>query len=202
MTIVQKPTHADVTSVTAIAISAHQDGMEILQLIELMERQNTGRINGNLNDSGAARAGITIRNAMTARLVILVAGAFARTRKGDKHLRKGFQEMADANLRKKLSMDHVAFSEAEALFNQLESDPRQAIIKHFRDKYTAHSAEPLQGVRPPQWGEMFNFAREVATAMEKFAIGVGVTKEKLSETEDWRVDSSQKFWEPWELLRN
>jgi hypothetical protein len=88
------------------------------------------------------------------------------------------------------------------MFELLESDPRLAIIKHFRDKKIAHSAESLQGVRSPRYGEMFNFAREVATVMEKFAIGVGVTTEKLSETTDWRMESSQKFWEPWELLRN
>jgi len=50
--------------IAAIAREAFQTGMEILQIIELMERQNTGRINGNISDSGAARAGITIRNSM------------------------------------------------------------------------------------------------------------------------------------------
>jgi hypothetical protein len=66
--------------------------MEILQLIELMKGQNTGRINGNISESGAARAGITVRNSLTTRLVILVAGAFAPTRPDDKHLRKGFKD--------------------------------------------------------------------------------------------------------------
>jgi hypothetical protein len=41
--------------------------LEILQIIELMERQNTGRINTNLTDSGVASAGSTIRNCMIAR---------------------------------------------------------------------------------------------------------------------------------------
>jgi hypothetical protein len=203
VTNVQKQSQpsAVLASIIEIAKAAFQDGMEILQLIDLIERQNTGRINGNLTDSGAARAGVVIRNSMTARLVILVAGAFAQTRKGDKHLRKGFEKMADPNLRNKLSMNHAAFSDAQAGFKRLEADPRFTLIKHFRDKYTAHSAEPLQGIRAPQWDEMFAFGREVTTVMEKFAIGVGVTTEKLSDTEDWRIESSQKFWEPWEFLR-
>jgi hypothetical protein len=189
------------SSIEAIAKEAFETGMEILQLIELMERQNTGRINGNISDSGAARAGITIRNSMTARLVILVAGAFANTRPGDKHLRKGFQEMKDLSLRNQLAMNQTAFADAEAMFQRLQNDPRMATVKHFRDKSTAHSADPVPGMRPPQYGEMFDFAKEVAITMEKFAIGVGVTTETLADTEDWRIDSSQKFWEPWEFLR-
>jgi hypothetical protein len=43
-------------SIEAIAKDGFLTGMEILQLVELMERQNSGRINGNLSNSGAARA--------------------------------------------------------------------------------------------------------------------------------------------------
>jgi hypothetical protein len=98
-------------------------------------------------------------------------------------------------------MDIRAFAVAEDLWSKLHSDPRFPTVKHFRDKYTAHSADPSPGMRPPQYGEMFDFAKEVATMMEQFAIGVGVTTEKLSDTDDWRIASSQKFWEPWEFLR-
>jgi hypothetical protein len=188
-------------SIEAIAKAAFETGMEILQIIELMERQNTGRINGNLSDSGAARAGITIRNCLTTRLVILVAGAFAQTRAGDRHLRKGFEDMADPNLRSQLKMDAQAFSQAEVLWEKLKTDPRHDVIKHFRDKSTAHSADPKPGVPPPQYDQMFDFAKEVATTMEHFAIGVGVTTEVLNDTADWRIESSQKFWGPWEYLR-
>jgi hypothetical protein len=185
--------------IEVIAREAFETGMEILQLIELMKGQ--GRINGNISESGAARAGITVRNSLTTRLVILVAGAFAPTRPDDKHLRKGFKDMKEAGLRNQLKMNQIAFAEAEAMFQRLETDPRMKTVKHFRDKYTAHSAHPAPGMRPPNYGEMFAFSKEVATAMEKFAIGVGVTTELLADTEDWRIDATQKFWEPWEFLR-
>jgi hypothetical protein len=189
------------TPIEDIAIEAFQTGLEILQIIDVMERQNTGRINGNISDSGAARAGTVVRNALITRLVILVAGAFAITRPGDRHLQRGFELMQDAKLRSQLAMDQQAYADAELVWKKLEADPRRRIVKHFRDKYTAHSADPIMGMRPPQYDEMFDFAKEVAGAMEKFAIGVGVTREKLSDTEDWRIESSQKFWEPWEFLR-
>ena len=188
-----------VTSIEAIAREAFETGMEVLELIELMERQNTGRINGNISDSGAARAAITIRNSLMARLVILVAGAFSNTRPGDRHLRMGFKAMADPTLRSQLRMNAQAFADAESMWRVLQADPRLAVIKHFRDKQTAHSADPK--MRPPTWGETFAFAKEVAAVMENFAIGVGVTTEKFSATEDWRIESSQNFWVPWESLR-
>lgn len=188
-------------TVSGIAQEAHQTGMEILQLVELVEKQNTGRINGNLSDSGAAQAAITVRNSLITRLVILVAGAFAPTRSGDRHLRVGFEEMADPSVRSQLRMDQQAFAKAEELWTKLQSDSRFATVKHFRDKYTAHSADPKPGMRLPQYGEMFDFSKEVAITMEQFAIGVGLTTEKLSETADWRLESTQKFWEPWEFFR-
>src|ERR1700733_1105251 len=105
-----------VADIQAIATEAHQTGMEILELIEIMQKQNTGRINGNLSDSGAARAAIVVRNALTTRLVILVAGAFAPTRPGDRHLRKGFEEMSHPKLRGQLRLDQAAFAAAEILW--------------------------------------------------------------------------------------
>ena len=138
---------------------------------------------------------------MTTRLVILVAGAFAIPRPGDKHLRKGFQEMKEPRLRNQFAMNQTAFADAEAMFQRLQNDPRMATVKHFRDKSTAHCSHSRAEIRPPQYGEMFDFAKEVAAIMEKFAMGVGVTTETLADTEDWRMDSSQKFWEPWEFLR-
>jgi hypothetical protein len=89
-------------------------------------------------------------------------------------------------------MNQIAFAEAEAMFQRLETDPRMKTVKHFRDKYTAHSAHPAPGMRPPNYGEMFAFSKEVATAMEKFAIGVGVTTELLADTEDWRIDATPR----------
>jgi AbiU2 len=184
-----------------MAREAFQAAMEILQIVELMERQNTGRINGNLSDSGAARAGISIRNSMITRLVILVAGAFAHTRRDDRHLRKAFEEVSDVNVRRHLNIDKSVLADAEARWQVLQADPRLTAIKHFRDKFTAHSADPAQGMPLPNFGDMFAFAKELTAVMERFAIGVGTTTEKLSDTDDWRVESAQKFWEPWEFLR-
>jgi hypothetical protein len=94
-----------------------------------------------------------------------------------------------------------AFADAERRWNALQSDPRLAAIKHFRDKQTAHLADPIPGINPPKWGELLDFSKEVAITMEQFALGVGATAELLSDTADWRLQSAEKFWGPWESFR-
>jgi hypothetical protein len=165
-------------SIEEIGEEAFSTALEILQLVELIEKQNTGRINGNLSDSGAGRAAETVRNSMISRLVLLVAGAFAPTRPGDRHLRKGFEEVSKPSARNALNKpDPTTLNEADALWQTIQSDPRMATIKHFRDKFTAHSAHPLKGVPLPEFGETFEFARALAKVMEKFALGVGAAPE-------------------------
>lgn len=177
--------------------------LEILQLIELMDKQNTGRINGNLSDSGAARAGIVVRNALIARITLLVAGAYSPARPGDKHLRRAFDLLGDPRTCAAVEQQgsKAALDEAINLWQALNADGKRSTIKHFRDKFTAHSAEPQPGVPLPSYGDMFDFAKRTASLMEKFAHAAGVTTETLDDTADWRLDSAQAFWEPWEFVR-
>jgi hypothetical protein len=184
-----------------IAMEAVQTAFEILQIIEVMERQNSGRINSNLSESGAARAGFAVRNALLSRLVLLVAGAFAPARQpGDKHLRKGFELLDDAAVRRAVESTGSADSMKNAIhnWNQLQADPRMATIKHFRDKFTAHLATPKAGTPLPKYAEFFAFARALTVVMENFAHGADVTTEKLNESSEDMIASAQAFWKPWE----
>ncbi len=190
-------------SVNLIARDGFLAALEILQLIEVMEKQNQGRINANLSDSDAARAGIVVRNSLVARITLLVAGAFSPARRDDKHLRRAFELLRDPTIRAAIEKDGSAqvLQEAIDLWNKLNADPSLPMIKHFRDKFTAHSSKPDENIPIPNYNEFFSFAKKTAGLMEKLAHGVGGTTETLEETADWRLSSAQAFWEPWELLR-
>jgi hypothetical protein len=190
-------------SVNLIARDGFLAALEILQLIEVMEKQNQGRINANLSDSDAARAGIVVRNSLVARITLLVAGAFSPARREDKHLRRAFELLRDPAIRAAIEKDGSAqvLQEAIDLWNTLNTDPSLPIIKHFRDKFTAHSSKPDENISIPNYNEFFSFAKKTAGLMEKLAHGVGGTTETLYETADWRLASAQAFWEPWELFR-
>jgi hypothetical protein len=189
--------------VNEIARDGFLTAIEILQLIEVMQKQNQGRVNANLSDSGAARAGIVVRNSLVARITLLVAGAFSPARRDDKHLRRAFELLNDPDTRAAIETQGsgLALHEAIDFWERLNDDPTLPIIKHFRDKYTAHSAEADVNIPIPNYNDFFAFARKTSALMEKLAHGVGSTTETLDDTADWRLSSAQAFWEPWEFQR-
>lgn len=178
--------------------------MEILQIIETMERLNFGDIINNINRAEAARAGTVVMNGLLSRLVLLVAGAFAPVRHpGDRHLRQAvisLRSKTDRSSPTNLRLS-TKFSAALLHWDRLELDPRQLVIKHFRDKSTAHIATPNPGISKPKYDELFGFARELASLFEMFAEAAGTLPEPLSETQEYRIDSSEAFWRPWERAR-
>jgi hypothetical protein len=186
---------------------AHQgflDALEIIALIEMMERQNQGRIVGKLSDEGAGIAGIVIRNALITRITILVARPFAPLRKGDRHLRRAFDELLKLPaVRRHIERGGTKpdLLEAERLWTDVQADPQRTKIEHFRHKHTAHLGEPKPGVANPEYEHFFSFARKTARVMEKLAHAVGGTRETLDEHYDDFIQAVQIFWKPWDMIQ-
>jgi len=199
----QKRIAMSAARVREIAIENFSNALEILQLIEVMQQQNRNRINGNLSEAGAARAAMVVRNALIARITLLVAGAFSPTREGDKHLRKAFEllERPDVRAEVEKSGSKDALRDAIKLWQDINQHDQVPIVKHFRDKYTAHSAKPKQDIPIPTYNEFFELARATTAVMEKLAHATGGTSETLEELLDEMAVSAQAFWEPWEFSR-
>src|SRR5258708_39696016 len=146
---------------------------------------------------------MVFRMSVVARNTLLEAGSFSQARRNEKHLRRAFELRRDPTIRAAIEKDGSAqvLQEAIDLWNKLNADPSLPMIKHFRDKFTAHSSKPDENIPIPNYNEFFSFAKKTAGLMEKLAHGVGGTTETLEETADWRLSSAQAFWEPWALLR-
>ncbi|WP_156464203.1 hypothetical protein [Afipia sp. Root123D2] len=192
---------ASVGLVQLVAEEAYSHALEILQLLELIQQQNRNRINVHLNQAGASQAANTNRNSLITRLTILVAGCYSPCRKGDKHLRVAFEILRDhPGIRGQIAAkgDEKGLAEAEKSWNQLLNDDRKKRAVHFRDKFTAHNAEPDPDIPPPQYDEFFEFASETASLIEKLALGVGGQGDSLDKRRDEFATSAHRFWEPWE----
>jgi hypothetical protein len=116
------------------------DAVEIKLLIGLMQEQNSGGVNERLNQAGAVRAAVVLRNALTARLVTLIARAYAEPLQGDLLLRLAVDLLKDKVTREVFESGDgtkklAAFDE---LSGKCRGDHRLSPIKEFRDKYTAH----------------------------------------------------------------
>lgn len=190
---------ATADTVRELAEAGFYHAYEILLLIELMQLQNVGRINAKLSEAGAAGAAEAVRNSLIARITLLVSGCYARTRKGDRHTRRAFEILGDPQIRAEVERtgSKQAMAEAHQLWKARNEDPRQKTVKHFRDKYTAHVAEPDPHVPIPKMDEFFAFAHATTRVMEKLAHAAGMTT-TLDEMLDDMAGSAQEFWKPWE----
>ncbi len=183
-----------------IAKSGFSDALEILQIIALLRAQNSNGVNKALNKVGAGRAAMAARNAFIAQLTLLVARAYAKTRTGDLNIRKAFELIAkDHRVSAELAKRGLAgqLKHAEDMWLLCRDDSRLNPILHFRNKYTAHIAEPDVDIPLPKYEELFSFAIETTKVMQALANGTGAKSDKLPDWNDELTATANKFWKPW-----
>jgi hypothetical protein len=184
-------------TVRMIAEQALGDAVEITELIALLKGQNAGAVNKKLKEAGAARAGVVVRNALIARLVILVARAYANPKDGDMHLRVGATLLQNNTTRQIVAGGNGTEELAafDAHWDKCRGDHRLPSIKQFRDKYTAHLGEP-KDIQETTYRDLFAFGADTAKAMELLALATGVAVTPL-DTDPDLVRSPEAFWAPW-----
>src|ERR1700694_558183 len=171
----QPPQPRPAETVRKIAELALGDAVEITLLIALMQGQNTAGVNKQLNEAGAGRAAIVLRNALIARLVIVIARAYSKPKHGDLHLRVAACLLKDNATRQIFGSGNGAQKLAafDAHWAKCRGDHRLPPIKGFRDKYTAHLGEP-KAIQEATYRDLFEFGAETAKAMELLALATGV----------------------------
>ncbi len=187
-------------TIKPIAKSGFSDALEILQLIALLKAQNSNNVNNALSKIGAGRAAMATRNAFIAQLTLLVARAYTKPRTGDLHIRKAFELIAkDPRISEELAKQGLAgkLKDAEAMWSLCRDDSRLASIQHFRNKYTAHIAEPDAEIPLPKYDELFPFAIETTKVMQALANASGVNSDNLSDWNDEITGTAKAFWKPW-----
>lgn len=187
-------------TVKPIAKEAFSDALEILQLIALLEAQNSNDVNMRLSKAGAGRAALVLRNAFIARLTLLIARCYAKPRKGDLHIRLAFDLIAkDKRLSAELSKrtSPAILKHAEDTWSLCRSDQRLQQIEHFRHKYTAHLGEPDEEIPIPTYKDLFDYARETTKVMQALVHLSGVNTHDLRDWNEEIKGSADEFWKPW-----
>ena len=182
-----------------ISDKAFLDALELLQLIAVMQGQNEDPINAKLSDAGAARAAMVVRNAVLSRIILFLAGAYAAPRPGDLHLRRAFDLLKQPSVRKELELrgSPTILDDAEKLWARCKSDHRLPLIRHFRDKFTAHFSTPRDDMALPQYDDVFNFAHDTMKVVDALARGTGARTEPLWDWQPELEDSATQFWSVW-----
>lgn len=180
-----------------IAKIASDDAANILQLIALIERQNTGGTNKTLSEAGAGGAAISVRNAMIAYLVLLISRTYAAPKPGDRHLCVAVDLLKTNPLARSIfevgdgAKKVAAF---EAHWSKCKGDHRLERIKHFRDKFTAHLGEP-KDVPNPVYSALFAFGRETVKAIALMNFVTNTGDDSITDDSEAR-QSADAFWNP------
>jgi hypothetical protein len=158
-----------------------------------METQNSNGVNERVSDAGAAQAGIVVRNSLITRLVLLVSRCYAKTREGDLHLQRGFDLLEKPGVHADLALRSYAIKTAKRTWQKCKADNRLQEVVHFRDKFTAHLGQP-KNIPKPAYQDLFGFALETVTCIEKLAVAAGVANTKV---EDQVNAKDSAIWRPW-----
>jgi hypothetical protein len=187
------------TIVDKISDDGFVDGIEIRQIIELLEVQNNGGSNEAISKTEANTAAMMLRNSLITRLVLLVSRIYAPSRKDDMHVGRAFELLKDTAVKAEIETrgPEGSLNEALEIWRKLKADHRLPKVKQFRDKYTAHLGKPNPQIPLPEFQELFSFARETTVLLDQLARATGTRTEGL-DTWDYQVRASaEAFWAPW-----
>lgn len=186
-------------TVYEICDRGYSDAIEIRQLVELLKSENVGEAFIHLANRDGETAGMILRNSLLSRLVILVTRVYSIPRSDDLHLGRAIQLLGDSSVRKEIETRGPTGSLASALadWERLSADDRLKVVKHFRDKFTAHLGRPSPDVSPPEFGLLSQFAYETSVLLDRFALATGERFESVDTWNEQIRNAANIFWKPW-----
>lgn len=187
------------TTVYEISDQGFGDAIEIRQIVQLLQIQNSQQVRESLEENDAETAALIVRNSLLTRLVLLISRAFSDSRDSDLHIGRAIALLKDGAVRAEIETRGPPGSVTHALeiWTRLKGDHRLWSILHFRDKYTAHLGNPKPHISLPEYQQKFDFAREASNLMSVLAIATGAKTEGIDTWDDELHLSASSFWSPW-----
>jgi hypothetical protein len=115
------------------------------------------------------------------------------------HLQRAFDLLEQPAVRQELESrgSPQLLTQATQLWAECKNDSRLETIKHFRNKFTAHSSKPDEKIPIPMYHEVFGFTQDTTTLMDTFASGTGAQPEPLANWQEQASKSAARFWKAW-----
>ena len=186
------------TVVCEISDTGFMDGIEIRQILQLLEIQNGNGVNDALSKT-AETAGLIVRNGLVARLVMLVSRVFGTPREDDLQVGRAFELLKEPAVLNEIRTRGPSGSvdDAIATWQRLKSDPRLPKLKQFRDKFTAHLGKPNPQIARLKSNELVSFAHETTVLLDKLARATGAREQRLDAWDYQLKEAAEAFWKPW-----
>jgi hypothetical protein len=176
------------------------DGVQLLEMYDFIERGNEPKVLKGLQRMRASGAGLVIRRACLAHMIMLVTRAFGPVgRKDDLHLRAAVEFIRHKTPAALTSQPEQQrhLQDVVVLFDREASDAGLALLDHMRHKEIAHWAD-YGAKSKPTYHHLFNLARAAASIWERLAWGTGILGLTMTNQTQASKDQGKNFWARWE----
>jgi hypothetical protein len=86
---------------------------------------------------------------------------------------------------------------AQMAWNAARSDWRRVLLKHYRDRFVAHRAEPDPDKRIPELDHLITISGRVVFMLAQLATGAGCPIDQKELDSYGHYLNAQAFWRPW-----
>ena len=180
-----------------IAADALTDAIDMLSIVDTLESGNASVAVAAVRAAKTEAVAECIYRALWTRLLVIVARAYADTRRSsDRHAHVAFELLKDPAIRSDVekSGEAAALAEAVTLWANSRGDYRLHSIRQYRDKFVAHRGTWDAKIPLPIINDIFAVTQATARALERLAQGTGVVTLSLDSQMMTYRKRADRFW--------
>ena len=179
-----------------IALRSHKDAVSLnacRALIETIPR-------GIFKDAQVARVALQVDRSLVERVLIISESALGVVKfPNDRHAHLAMSLLNDAAVFEEAARSGNAqgLQNAQTIWRAALSDWRRDLLKHYRDKFVAHRAEPHPDKPIPELDHLVAISGRVVFMLPQLATGAGYPIDQQELDSSGHYLSAQEFWRPW-----
>jgi len=179
-----------------ITLRSHRDAVNLNACRALIE--TIPRI--YFKDSRVARAALQVDRSLVERVLVISESALGVVKlPNDRHAHLAMSLLKDAAVFEEVARSGNAqgLQNAQTIWRAALSDWRRDLLKHYRDKFVAHRAEPHPDKPIPELGHLIAISGRVVFMLAQLATGAGHPIDQQELDSYGHYLNAQAFWRPW-----
>jgi hypothetical protein len=179
-----------------IALRSHKEAINLnacRALIETIPRNF-------FKDAQVARAALQVDRSLVERVLIISESALGVVKfPNDRHAHLAMSLLNDAAVFEEVARSGNAqgLRNAQNIWMAALSDWRRDLLKHYRDKFVAHRAEPNPDNPIPELDHLIAISGRVVFMLAQLATGAGYPIDQKELDSYSHYLNAQAFWRPW-----
>jgi len=179
-----------------IALRGHKDAINLnacRALIETIPR-------GLFKDAQVAQAALQVDRSLVERVLIISESALGVVKfPNDRHTHLAMSLLKDAAVFEEVSRsgNSQSLKNAQTIWRAALADWRRDLLKHYRDKFVAHRAEPHPDKPMPTLDHLIAISGRVVFMLAQLATGAGYPIDQQELDSHGHFQNARAYWKPW-----